>query len=199
MARIYTAKIHYDGPDKLVAESGAEIEVKAGATLTLTGATIAGVVTAPVIDTLVSTSATSALSAKQGKALKTLIDTAVTVTPNASGAVDLNILLAALQTAGKISVATSTAATELAKITDVGVKTVPFGTANTKAGVEAAMLVLANALDAAGYTVTIAAGSTYNTGTKAWTGKFVETNNATPLNTVTDAADRSFTVIIAES
>lgn len=43
-------------------------------TLDLTNATVEGVVTAPVIDTLVSTSATSALSAKQGKALKGLID-----------------------------------------------------------------------------------------------------------------------------
>lgn len=112
---------------------------------------------------------------------------------------DFNDLLAKLKAAGFIAVDPTEGATiELAKVTDLVVTTVPFGTANTKSGVEAAILVLANAaIDSANYTVTILAGSTYNTGTNAWAGKFVVTNNTTPANTKTDAVNRAITVVIA--
>ncbi|MEA5058303.1 MAG: hypothetical protein VB047_12210, partial [Anaerotignum propionicum] len=90
------------------------------------------------------------------------------------------------------------ATSELAKVTDAVVTTVPNGTTNDKASIEAAMLVLANAaVDSANYTVTIASGSAYDAGTKAWTGKFVVTNKTTPANTKTDAANRNITVVIA--
>jgi hypothetical protein len=56
---------------------GGEIEVTG--TIDLTNATVEGVVTAAVIDTLVSTSATDALSANQGKALKALVDAKVPI------------------------------------------------------------------------------------------------------------------------
>jgi hypothetical protein len=93
---------------------------------------------------------------------------------------------------------TAGATAELAKIADVDVTTVPFGTTNDQTNVEAAMLTLANAkFDSANYTVTIASGSTYNTATNAWVGKFVVTNNSTGVNTKTDAADRNITVVIA--
>lgn len=122
-----------------------------------------------------------------------------TVTPSAAGIVDINALLTALAADGTIAIDTATAEAELAKVLDAGVLTVPFGTSNTKVAIEAAMLVLADALVAANYSVTIAAGSTYNTGTGAWTGSFVVTKDTTPLNTAADAEDRAFTVIIAES
>lgn len=89
-------------------------------------------------------------------------------------------------------------ATELAKITDVGIKTVPAPTENTKVAVEAAMLTLAAALDAAGYTPTIESGSTYDTDTKEWVGKIRETNDTIPLDFTIDAANRTFTVLWAE-
>ena len=89
-----------------------------GGTLDLTNATVEGVVTAPVVDTLVSTSATSALSAKQGKALKDTADLLATTVSGKLTAVQVanqadsdattvanlltcfNTLLAGLKTAG---------------------------------------------------------------------------------------------------
>lgn len=72
---MYTAKNHSEGPDKNVIESGGEIVVKSGGKLTIdSGAIVSGSTTAPIIDGLTSTSATSALSAKQGKALKDALD-----------------------------------------------------------------------------------------------------------------------------
>ena len=55
-------------------EQGGAKTVIGGTLEIAAGATVEGVVTASVIDTLVSTSATSALSAKQGKELKALVD-----------------------------------------------------------------------------------------------------------------------------
>jgi len=86
---------------------------------------------------------------------------------------------------------------ELAKITDLSVTNLPVETAGTKVGVEAAMLVLANAAVAEGYTVTIAEGSTYGVDTNAWVGKFVVTDEVTAANTKTDGANRTITVVIA--
>ncbi|HEY5558062.1 hypothetical protein [Acetobacterium sp.] len=90
------------------------------------------------------------------------------------------------------------AVAELAKITDVAVTTVPSGTADTLAGVNAAMLLIANGLVGEDYAVTLAAGSTYNAVTNAWTGRFTVTNDVDPLDTSTDTALRTITVIIAE-
>jgi hypothetical protein len=65
---MYVAKNHSEGPDKTVI--GGELVIEAGATMTIEeGATVEGVITASVVDGLTSTSATSALSAKQGKVL----------------------------------------------------------------------------------------------------------------------------------
>lgn len=89
-------------------------------------------------------------------------------------------------------------------VTDEVITTVPNGTADTKAGVEAAMLILANAAIAAmpGYVVSVnsAPVSTYNEGTNAWAGKLkvVETANAS-TNLFIDASARAITVVIAES
>ncbi len=90
------------------------------------------------------------------------------------------------------------ATTELAKVTDAAVTTVPNGTTNDQTNIEAAMLVLANAAVTTGYTVTIAAApvSTYDIPTNAWTGKFVVTNDNTTTNTKTDANARAITVVI---
>jgi hypothetical protein len=120
----------------------------------------------------------------------------VELTPSGAGVLDLNNVLAALSAAGLITVDTATAQAELAKVTDIAVATVPNGTANTKAGVEAAMLILANALVAANYTVTIGAGSTYDDVTGEWEGVFVVTKTTTPLNTAADAAARTITITI---
>ena len=120
----------------------------------------------------------------------------VELTPSGAGILDLNNVLAALSAAGLITVDTATAQAELAKVTDIAVATVPNGTANTKAGVEAAMLILANALTAANYTVTIGAGSTYDDATGEWEGVFVVTKDTTPLNTAADEAARSITITI---
>lgn len=103
-------------------------------------------------------------------------------------------LVAALVSADSSEVGAG-AIVELAKITDNGVRTVPFGTANTKAGVEAAMLVLANDAIGAGYTATIS-GVSYNTGSGAWVGKFTVTSDTRPANTATDASNRTLTVVI---
>lgn len=121
---------------------------------------------------------------------------AVALTPSGAGIIDLNNVLTALSAAGLIAVDTATAQAELAKVTDVAVATVPNGTANTKAGVEAAMLLLANALVAANYVVTIGAGSTYDDATSEWEGVFVVTKDTTPLNTAADEAARSITITI---
>lgn len=66
-----------NGGDKLVI--GGTLEVKEGATVT-------GIVSATVVDNLTSDDATKALSAKQGKALKTLVDAKYTAA-NATEAV----------------------------------------------------------------------------------------------------------------
>jgi hypothetical protein len=107
-------------------------------------------------------------------------------------------------TAAKIGTITVTlsasltgATTELAKVTDAAVTTVPNGTENTKVTIEAAMIAKAQAVVATGYTVTIAEGSTYDLGTNAWAGKFTVTNNNNVTNTKTDAANRAITVVIA--
>jgi hypothetical protein len=92
---------------------------------------------------------------------------------------------------------TTGAIAQLAKVTDVAVTTVPLNTTNDKTNIEAAMLVLANAAVDTGYTVTIAEGSTYNTGTNAWAGEFTVTNDTTATNTRTDAGNRTITVVIA--
>ena len=89
------------------------------------------------------------------------------------------------------------AITELAKVKDTVVKTVINGTDNTQSGVETAMLVFANAAVNSAYTVTIGTGSTYDSQTKKWTGKFVVTHKDTAANTMTDKADRKITVVIA--
>ncbi|MFT5871812.1 MAG: hypothetical protein ACI8WT_000736 [Clostridium sp.] len=86
---------------------------------------------------------------------------------------------------------------ELGKVTDEVVTTVPSGTTNDQTSIEAAMLVLANAaVDSANYTVTIETGSTYDTATNAWSGKFVVTNITTGANTKTDTGVRNITVVI---
>ncbi len=85
--------------------------------------------------------------------------------------------------------------TELAKILDVTVETLPNTTANTKSGVEAAMLTLAQAAVAAGYTVSIETGSTYNTATRAWAGKFRVSTNARPLDFTIDGSNRALDLV----
>jgi hypothetical protein len=104
---------------------------------------------------------------------------------------------------GTITVTLSTspygATTELAKVTDAVVATVPYGTADTQVAVEAAMIAKAQAVVATGYTVAISTGSTYDVGTNAWAGEFIVTNNNNVTNTKTDAAARNITVAIATS
>ena len=118
----------------------------------------------------------------------------VELVPDTDGKIGVNELLDAL--GALITIDTTTAEAELAKVTDVGVSTVPFGTADNKAAIETAILVLANALiDSANYTVTIAEGATYTSPT--WEGKFVVTNDTTPLNFAEDAEARELTIVIA--
>jgi hypothetical protein len=109
-------------------------------------------------------------------------------------------------TAAKIGTITVTlsssptgATTELAKVTDAVVATVPHGIENTQVAVEAAMIAKAQAVVATGYTVAISTGSTYDVGTNAWAGEFIVTNNNNVTNTKTDAAARNITVVIAAS
>jgi hypothetical protein len=109
-------------------------------------------------------------------------------------------------TAAKIGTITVTlsssptgATTELAKVTDAVVATVPYGTVNTQVAVEAAMIAKAQAVVATGYTVAISTGSTYTVGTNAWAGEFIVTNNNNVTNTKTDATSRNITVVIAAS
>jgi len=84
------------------------LEITASGKLTVAqGATIEGIVSAPVVDALNSTSATSALSAKQGKVLndaitaKTAATQADSTATEVAGLVtDFNALLAKLKAAG---------------------------------------------------------------------------------------------------
>lgn len=87
---------------------GGELEIAAGGKMTIAeGASVEGVITAPVVDALNSTSATSALSAKQGKTLndalaaKTAASQADSTAADVVGLVtDFNALLAKLKAAG---------------------------------------------------------------------------------------------------
>lgn len=86
-----TAKVYKNGPDELVVASGGTLKIE-------NGATVEGVVTAAVVDALTSTSATDALSANQGKALKTAVDakyTAANATAAAAGLVKQSTKVAA--------------------------------------------------------------------------------------------------------
>lgn len=93
-----------------------------------------------------------------------------------------------------VVIAAKASDTELAKVTDLSITTLPQGTENTKAGVEAAILAIANGLVAEGFTVTIASGSTYEGGD--WTGKLTATMDANPADTTTDAENRVITISI---
>lgn len=99
----------------------------------------------------------------------------------------------------EIAVAFDEGATgELAQITNALVTTVPFGTVNDQVNIEAAMLVLANATVDVDYTVTIVAGATYDTETKAWSGKFTVTHKTDASNTKSDQSNRAITIVIAQ-
>lgn len=86
----YNAKNYTEqGGDKTVI--GGTLEVSAGASVT-------GITTATLVDNLTSDDATKALSAKQGKALKTLVDakyTAANATTAAAGLVKQSTKVAA--------------------------------------------------------------------------------------------------------
>jgi hypothetical protein len=84
---------------------------------------------------------------------------------------------------------------ELAKVTDNGIKTLPNATLNTKAAVDAAVLVLANTLVGEGYTATISGTATYNTTTRAWVGKICVTADADENDTATDANNRTLAIV----
>lgn len=92
---------------------GGQLEIAAGGTLTIAeGSTVEGVVSAPVVDALDSTSTTSALSANQGKVLndalaaKTAANQADSTASEVAGLVtDFNALLAKLIAAGLMAAA----------------------------------------------------------------------------------------------
>jgi hypothetical protein len=89
------------------------------------------------------------------------------------------------------------AKTELAKITDTSIATLPFTTINIQSEIESAMISLANAIISTDYAVTIAPDSTYDTATKVWTGKFIVTNKTVSTNTFTDITNRAIAIIIS--
>jgi hypothetical protein len=114
---------------------------------------------------------------------------------------------AANTTAGKVGAITvslttsaTSSTTELAKILDPTVATVT-ATANTEEPVETAMIAAAQAVVASGYTVTMANGvyTPIDISTGTWVGKFTVTNDNTPSNTKTDAADRTIAVTVTVS
>lgn len=81
-------------------EQGGEKTVIGGTLEIVEGASVTGITTATIVDNLTSTDATKALSAKQGKALKTLVDakyTAANATTTVEGLVKMaaNVALAA--------------------------------------------------------------------------------------------------------
>lgn len=61
-------------------EQGGEKTVIGGTLEIATGASVTGITTATIVDVLTSDDATKALSAKQGKALKTLVDARIATT-----------------------------------------------------------------------------------------------------------------------
>ena len=93
---------------------GGTLEITSTGTLVIdAAATVEGVVSAPIVDALTSTSATSALSAKQGKVLsdsltaKTAANQADSEATDVAGLVtDFNALLAKLIAAGLMADAT---------------------------------------------------------------------------------------------
>ena len=99
------------GGEKTVIEG--ELEIAAGGKLAVAaGAVVEGVVSAPVVDALNSTSTTSALSANQGKVLndalaaKTAANQADSTAADVAGLVpDFNALLAKLIAAGLMAAA----------------------------------------------------------------------------------------------
>lgn len=73
-------------------EQGGEKTVIGGTLEILAGASVTGITTATIVDNLTSDDAAKALSAKQGKALKTLVDakyTAANATTAAAGLVKM--------------------------------------------------------------------------------------------------------------
>jgi hypothetical protein len=95
---------------------GGTLEIAASGTLKVSpAATVEGVVSAPVVDALNSTSASSALSAKQGKVLKDALDLETakvaanqadsTAEALATLVTDFNALLAKLVAAGLMAAA----------------------------------------------------------------------------------------------
>jgi len=81
-------------------EQGGEKTVIGGTLEIAAGASVTGITTATIVDNLTSDDAAKALSAKQGKALKTLVDakyTAANATTAAAGLVKMaaNVALAA--------------------------------------------------------------------------------------------------------
>ena len=95
-------------------------------------------------------------------------------------------------------IALQSAVAELAKITDLSVTTVPALTENTKTAIEEAILVLANAELGAGYTATLLSGSTYDTVTNIWKGKFKVTKDADIHDIALDEYTRTIAITIAE-
>lgn len=88
-----SAKVHCIDGKHFVVESGGTLEIKAGASVT-------GITTATIVDNLTTDDAAKALSAKQGKALKTAVDakyTAANATTATAGLVKqaANVALAA--------------------------------------------------------------------------------------------------------
>jgi len=78
-------------------EQGGEKTVIGGTLEVSAGASVTGITTATIVDNLTSDDATKALSAKQGKALKTLVDakyTATNATTAVSGLVKQSALVA---------------------------------------------------------------------------------------------------------
>jgi|GEM_PF-1528339 len=111
---------------------------------------------------------------------------------------------AANTTAGKIGTVTVSLVTsaysfttELAKILDSTVAAVT-ATANTETPVETAMIAAAQGIVHSGYTVTMANGAytPIDATTGTWVGKFTVTNNNTPSNVKTDAANRTISVVV---
>ena len=88
-------------------EQGGEKTVIGGTLEIATGGQVTGITTATIVDSLTSTDATKALSSKQGKTLKTLIDGKTsanqansTATELAGLVTDFNALLSKLKAAG---------------------------------------------------------------------------------------------------
>lgn len=177
MSRRYTAKMHFDGPNKLVAESGADFEAKRGATITLgtdvTGETLLMGFLAHVQFAAADAVASAVAGVHAARTCPSVDVAASAVIKAASAVTDILTITAAVATgaaANELNVLLTTAADDVLAVTKTdGTKTINIALAKTTAANNAASAIQTaiRALSTVGgitvAAVTCAAGGNWDT------------------------------------